>query len=194
MLPVGAAGRKTVGSLSPPLVRPDEPFDLSHGTLSLMSATIPLPDASASEDLPELGTSEAADLVSAVREGIPTRRFDALNGLIGVSTQTLADVVGISPSTLSRRRGRGRFKKDESERRRTGRAQRPSPRPLTRRNSASRAFDFPAIRLAAPDSAPQRARRWEWPRRRRTTQALRSLYPTGNPHRNTAEAAAGQSL
>ena len=127
-----------------------------------MSATIPLPDASASEDFPELGTSEAADLVSAVREGIPTRRFDALKGLIGVSTQTLADVVGTSPSTLSRRRGRGRFNKDESERRRTGRAQRPyhpRPRPLTKGNSASRAFDFPAIRLAAPDSAPQRARR-----------------------------------
>ena len=111
-----------------------------------MSATIPLPDASASEDFPELGTSEAADLVSAVREGIPTRRFDALKGLIGVSTQTLADVVGISPSTLSRRRGRGRFNKDESERRRTGRAQRPyhsRPPPAHQREFGIQSVRFP---------------------------------------------------
>ena len=81
-----------------------------------MNATIPLPDASAREDFPELGAQEASDLVSAVRAGIPSRRFDALKELLGVSTRALADVVGISPSTLSRRRKRGRLNKDESER------------------------------------------------------------------------------
>jgi putative toxin-antitoxin system antitoxin component (TIGR02293 family) len=81
-----------------------------------MSATIPLPSDAATSDFPELGAEEPTGLVSAVREGIPAARFDALKELLGVSTERLTDVVGISPSTLSRRRKRGRFDKDESER------------------------------------------------------------------------------
>lgn len=81
-----------------------------------MSATIPLPVGEVAEGFPELGTTEPAALARAVREGIPAGRFDALKKLLGVSTETLADVVGISPSTLSRRRKRGVFNKDESER------------------------------------------------------------------------------
>jgi putative toxin-antitoxin system antitoxin component (TIGR02293 family) len=81
-----------------------------------MSATIPLPSDAATSDFPELGAEEPTGLVSAVREGIPAGRFDALKELLGVSTERLTDVVGISPSTLSRRRKRGRFDKDESER------------------------------------------------------------------------------
>lgn len=81
-----------------------------------MNATIPLPSGAATSDFPELGAEEPTGLVSAVREGIPAGRFDALKELLGVPTGTLADVVGISPSTLSRRRKRGRFDKDESER------------------------------------------------------------------------------
>jgi putative toxin-antitoxin system antitoxin component (TIGR02293 family) len=81
-----------------------------------MSATIPLPSDVATSDFPELGAEEPTGLVSAVREGIPAGRFDALKELLGVSTEQLTDVVGISPSTLSRRRKRGRFDKDESER------------------------------------------------------------------------------
>jgi putative toxin-antitoxin system antitoxin component (TIGR02293 family) len=81
-----------------------------------MSATIPLPSDAATSDFPELGAEEPTGLVSAVREGIPAARFDALKELLGVSTERLTEVVGISPSTLSRRRKRGRFDKDESER------------------------------------------------------------------------------
>jgi len=81
-----------------------------------MSATIPLPVGPAAEEFPELSVEEPAALAQAVREGIPAGRFDALKELLGVSTRRLADVVGISPSTLSRRRKRGRFDKDESER------------------------------------------------------------------------------
>ena len=81
-----------------------------------MSATIPLPESQNAKDFPELGAGGPANLVSAVREGIPTGRFDALKELLGVSTRVLTEVVGISPSTLSRRRKRGTFNKDESER------------------------------------------------------------------------------
>lgn len=81
-----------------------------------MDSTIPLSGRDASEGFPELGAEEPAGLVSAVREGIPTRRFDALKELLDVSTGRLTEVVGISPSTLSRRRKRGHFEKGESER------------------------------------------------------------------------------
>ena len=84
--------------------------------MPVMSATIPLAGSEASDDFPELGAEEPTGLVSAVREGIPAARFDALKELLGVSTEQVTDVVGISPSTLSRRRKRGRFDKDESER------------------------------------------------------------------------------
>jgi len=80
-----------------------------------MSATIPLPEGD-TEDFPELAFSEPTGLVSAVRDGIPTGRFDVLKRLLDVSTETLTEVIGISPSTLSRRRKRGTFNKDESER------------------------------------------------------------------------------
>lgn len=80
-----------------------------------MGATIPLPTG-LSADFPELTSEEPAALAQAVREGIPACRFDALKKLLGVSTEKLTDVVGISASTLSRRRKRGAFSKDESER------------------------------------------------------------------------------
>jgi len=65
---------------------------------------------------PELSAEDPADLVAAVRKGIPADRFDALRDLLDVSTAELAEVVNITPSTLSRRRNRGVFDADESER------------------------------------------------------------------------------
>ncbi len=59
---------------------------------------------------------QPAGLVATVREGLPIDRFDVLKSLLGVSSEELTEVVGISASTLSRRREQGSFKKDESER------------------------------------------------------------------------------
>lgn len=70
----------------------------------------------ATPSFPELKVEEPSGLVTAVREGLPTERFDALREVLDVSAGELADVVGIASSTLSRRRKRGRFDKDESER------------------------------------------------------------------------------
>lgn len=70
----------------------------------------------ATSAFPELGAEEPSELVAAVRAGIPAQRFGALRDLLDVSSGTLADVVGITPSTLSRRRKRGTFGTDESER------------------------------------------------------------------------------
>ena len=65
---------------------------------------------------PELAAEEPSDVVATVREGLPAERFDVLREMLGVSSGTLAEIVGITPSTLSRRRKRGTFDKDESER------------------------------------------------------------------------------
>lgn len=65
---------------------------------------------------PELAADEPAEIVAAVRDGLPTERFEALRELLDVPSGTLAEVVGITPSTLSRRRKRGTFNKEESER------------------------------------------------------------------------------
>jgi len=81
-----------------------------------MSTAIPLSTGGTTSDFPELAVEEPTGLVPAVREGVPTERFDALKDLLDVPTTKLTDVVGISPSTLSRRRKRGRFSKGESER------------------------------------------------------------------------------
>ena len=65
---------------------------------------------------PELAADEPAEIVATVRNGLPTERFGALRELLDVPSGTLAEIVGITPSTLSRRRERGTFNKDESER------------------------------------------------------------------------------
>lgn len=81
-----------------------------------MEAQTPLPPDVATSTFPELAAEEPTELVAAVREGLPAQRFNALKELLDVSSGTLADVVGITPSTLSRRRKRGVFNKEESER------------------------------------------------------------------------------
>lgn len=62
--------------------------------------------------LPELHD----DPVSAVRSGLPVERFDRLRRRLEISTSLLLEVIGISASTLGRRRKEGYFKKSESER------------------------------------------------------------------------------
>ncbi len=72
--------------------------------------------SSLTNDFPELALSDATQLVEAVRDGLPTGRFDALQRTLGVSSGALSGVLHISPSTLSRRRQRGTFDVVESER------------------------------------------------------------------------------
>lgn len=81
-----------------------------------MEAKVPRPTKELDASFPELVAEEPSEIVSTVREGLPTERFDALREMLDVSSGALAEVVGITQSTLSRRRKRGTFDKDESER------------------------------------------------------------------------------
>jgi putative toxin-antitoxin system antitoxin component (TIGR02293 family) len=81
-----------------------------------MTDPVPIPVDVATEAFPELAAEAPSELVATVRAGLPVERFDALRDLLGLSTRELAAIVGITPSTLSRRRSAGTFKKDESER------------------------------------------------------------------------------
>ena len=65
---------------------------------------------------PELALDSPADLVAAVRAGLPAARFDALLDVLAVPTAELAGALRLSPSTLRRRRGRGAFDELESDR------------------------------------------------------------------------------
>lgn len=81
-----------------------------------METQVPRPTRELDASFPELAAEEPSEMVSTVREGLPTERFDVLRETLDVSSGTLAEVVGITQSTLSRRRKRGTFDKDESER------------------------------------------------------------------------------
>jgi putative toxin-antitoxin system antitoxin component (TIGR02293 family) len=81
-----------------------------------MEAQVPRPTKKLDASFPELAAEEPSEIVSTVREGLPTERFEVLREMLDVSGGTLAEVVGITQSTLSRRRKRGTFEKDESER------------------------------------------------------------------------------
>ena len=52
-------------------------------------------------NFPELDVADVQQLIEAIRRGLPTERFDALQTVLGVSVAVLADVVSISPSTLA---------------------------------------------------------------------------------------------
>ena len=51
----------------------------------------------------------------ACLRGLPYSSFGSLAKTLGVSQAALTEATAISPSTLSRRKGRGRFTPDESE-------------------------------------------------------------------------------
>lgn len=67
-------------------------------------------------DFPELALDGPGPLARAVRDGLPTERFDALLDVLGVPTAELAAALHLSPSTLSRRRRQGHFDVVESDR------------------------------------------------------------------------------
>ncbi len=67
--------------------------------------------------LRELGLKDdgTSQLIAAVKEGLPTRTFTALAGMVGVSEAVLAGVAGISSTTLTRRKRSGCLSPEESE-------------------------------------------------------------------------------
>lgn len=81
--------------------------------------TLALPDLQ-SLALDQLDGSRLLDLkaspVSSIREGLPTEAFDRLLAFLGCSSSTLADVLGIAPRTLARRRQAARLSPEESDR------------------------------------------------------------------------------
>lgn len=82
------------------------------------SSTVALDAAAPTSDLPgfpELGLDSSA-LIEAVLSGVPTERFDSLLTALAIPASELARVLHLAPSTLSRRRQRGRFDPLESER------------------------------------------------------------------------------
>lgn len=62
-----------------------------------------------------LAAESAQQMIQAVKEGIPVRSFSLLAKLLGVSEAALAEVVGLSSSTLGRRKRSGRLSAEESE-------------------------------------------------------------------------------
>ncbi|WP_419659666.1 conserved uncharacterized protein, DUF2384 [Desulfosarcina variabilis str. Montpellier] len=54
--------------------------------------------------------------ISSLKKGLPTESFDQLKDRLGISVSKLASIVQISSRTLNRRREKGRFRTDESER------------------------------------------------------------------------------
>lgn len=60
------------------------------------------------------GGSTLSQVRDTVRQGVPREAFERLRGDLGVSTEELAEILGIPTRTLARRTDR--FKPDESER------------------------------------------------------------------------------
>lgn len=68
--------------------------------------------ASANHIIPEL----ESDPVQAVKSGLPVERFDRLKELLNLPVEELLRIIGISTSTLARRRKQHTFKTQESDR------------------------------------------------------------------------------
>jgi putative toxin-antitoxin system antitoxin component (TIGR02293 family) len=66
--------------------------------------------------LHELGlTSSPSELIAAVKAGLDTRIFVALARRLGVTEARLAEIAGIAPTTLTRRKRSGTFTVEEGE-------------------------------------------------------------------------------
>lgn len=80
-----------------------------------MDAFVP-PSERASSVLHTLGLkSRPSDLIEAVKAGLPVRTFRALAEALDVSDAALANLAGISATTLTRRKRAGCLSPDESE-------------------------------------------------------------------------------
>lgn len=64
----------------------------------------------------DLGLSrQAGDLIGAVKQGLPVATFKGLAESLDISEAALAEVTGISVTTLTRRKRSGQLSQDESE-------------------------------------------------------------------------------
>lgn len=61
------------------------------------------------------GLADTAAVVGRIRAGLPFAEFEALRDLLDISNEELAEKVGISRSTLARRKRSGRLDKDPSD-------------------------------------------------------------------------------
>ena len=57
-----------------------------------------------------------AGLIGRVEEGFPYRALERFRGNVGLSREAVAELVGIKPRTLDRRREGGRLRPEESDR------------------------------------------------------------------------------
>lgn len=62
------------------------------------------------------GQLGSAEVVRRIQDGLPMSEFAALQELLGVTAEELAERLGISRSTLVRRRKTGRLSTEESDR------------------------------------------------------------------------------
>jgi len=62
-----------------------------------------------------MSTSSMPTLIKDINNGLPYRTFEHLHKNLKLSVQETADLVRISPTTLSRRKEQGRFQADEGE-------------------------------------------------------------------------------
>ena len=60
-------------------------------------------------------SNQTGELIGAVKRGLPVSSFEVLASSLGVSEARLAKVVGISGTTLTRRKREGRLTQDEGE-------------------------------------------------------------------------------
>lgn len=56
------------------------------------------------------------DAIAAIKAGLPYEAFEDLAASLGVGHSELARTISVSPRTLQRRKGEGRFQVDESDR------------------------------------------------------------------------------
>ena len=63
-----------------------------------------------------LRTKDLNDLIGAIEEGLPFESVDRFRAATEMSLSEITDLLGIHPRTISRRRGKGRLDRAESER------------------------------------------------------------------------------
>lgn len=80
-----------------------------------MVATVTSYSADDFTQLLGLNLASTPELIGAVRRGLPYSVFERVQGILGVSAQTLAALIGVPVRTLNKRKHEGRFSSEESD-------------------------------------------------------------------------------